>query len=107
MKIFIPTPLRVYTAKQDAVEVSGSTVEEALSSLTTQFPDFQKHLYTGEGKLRSFVNVYLNDEDVRYLPNGDQTPVQEQDTLSIIPSIAGGCCRTGERAFGACCCCRD
>jgi adenylyltransferase/sulfurtransferase len=103
MKIFIPTPLRVYTAKQDAVEVSGATVEEALSSLTTQFPDFQKHLYTGEGKLRSFVNVYLNDEDVRYLPEGEKTPVKEEDSLSIIPSIAGGADRMGDCS---CCCCR-
>ena len=118
MKIFIPTPLRVYTEKQDAVEVAGSTVAEALSALTSKYPDFQKHLYTGDGKLRSFVNVYLNDEDVRYLPEGEKTAVQEQDTLSIIPSIAGGAgtgrpgnrsfggaSRTGERAFGACCCC--
>lgn len=103
MKIFIPTPLRVYTEKQDAVEVTGATVGEALSALTARYPDFQKHLYTGEGKLRSFVNVYLNDEDVRYLPEGERTPVAEQDTLSIIPSIAGGCCRTG----GAACCCCD
>ncbi len=108
MKIFIPTPLRVYTEKQDAVEVSGRTIEEALSALTSKYPDFQKHLYTGDGKLRSFVNVYLNDEDVRYLPQGEQTPVQEQDTLSIIPSIAGGAdrtgepCHPGERAY----CCR-
>jgi molybdopterin converting factor small subunit len=102
MKIFIPTPLRVYTAKQDAVEVSGTTVEEALSSLTAQFPDFQKHLYTGEGKLRSFVNVYLNDEDVRYLPEGEKTPVKEEDSLSIIPSIAGGM----DAAAPFCCCCR-
>lgn len=105
MKIFIPTPLRVYTEKQDAVEVTGKTVEEALSALTAKYPDFQKHLYTGEGKLRSFVNVYLNDEDVRYLPEGDKTPVKEQDTLSIIPSIAGGAGRTGDCAVGACCCC--
>jgi adenylyltransferase/sulfurtransferase len=105
MKIFIPTPLRVYTEKQDAVEVAGATVGEALASLTTMYPDFQKHLYTGEGKLRSFVNVYLNDDDVRYLPEGEQTPVKDNDTLSIIPSIAGGTGRAGERAFGACCCC--
>jgi len=105
MKIFIPTPLRVYTAKQDAVEVSGKTVEEALTSLTTQFPDFQKHLYTGEGKLRSFVNVYLNDEDVRYLPEGEKTPVKEEDSLSIIPSIAGGAGRMADCAC-SCCCCR-
>lgn len=105
MKIFIPTPLRVYTEKQDAVEVPGATVGEALAALTTKYPDFQKHLYTGEGKLRSFVNVYLNDDDVRYLPEGEQTPVKDNDTLSIIPSIAGGTGRAGERAFGACCCC--
>jgi adenylyltransferase/sulfurtransferase len=104
MKIFIPTPLRVYTEKQDAVEVAGTTVEEALSALTAKYPDFQKHLYTGEGKLRSFVNLYLNDEDVRYLPEGDKTAVQENDTLSIIPSIAGGADRTCDCA---CCCCCD
>jgi sulfur-carrier protein len=92
MKIFIPTPLRVYTDKQDAVDVAAKTVEEALSALTSKYPDFEKHLYTEEGKLRSFVNLYLNDEDVRYLPEREQTPIREQDTLSIIPSIAGGCC---------------
>ena len=105
MKIFIPTPLRVYTEKQDAVEVAGSTVAEALSALTTKYPDFQKHLYTGEGKLRSFVNVYLNDEDVRYLPDGEKTSVKDQDTLSIIPSIAGGADRTDESACFCCCFC--
>jgi molybdopterin converting factor small subunit len=105
MKILIPTPLRVYAGKQDAVDVPAQTVAEALKALTSQYPDFEKHLYTGDGKLRSFVNLYLNDEDVRYLPEREQTTVSEQDTLSIIPSIAGGCCRTGERAFGACCCC--
>ncbi len=105
MKIFIPTPLRVYTGKQDAVEVSGKTIGEALSALTSQYPDFRKHLYTGDGKLRSFVNLYLNDEDVRYLPDGEQTAVQDQDTLSIIPSIAGGADRVGDGAPGACCCC--
>lgn len=105
MKIFIPTPLRVYTEKQDAVEVSGKTIGEALSALTSKYPDFQKHLYTGEGKLRSFVNVYLNDEDVRYLPEGEQTPVQDHDTLSIIPSIAGGTGRPDEPSC-CCCCCR-
>ena len=105
MKIFIPTPLRVYAGKQDAVEVSGTTIEEALTALTSKYPDFQKHLYTGDGKLRSFVNVYLNDEDVRYLPEGEQTQVQDHDTLSIIPSIAGGCRRMCECAC-CCCCCR-
>ncbi len=68
MKIFIPTPLRVYADKQDAVLVQAETVGEALNALTSQHPDLKKHLYSDEGKLRAFVNVYLNDEDVRYLP---------------------------------------
>jgi sulfur-carrier protein len=91
MTIEIPTPLRVYAKNQSAVSVGAATVAEALSALTRQYPDFQKHLYTPEGKLRSFVNVYLNDEDVRYLPQGEATAVKDSDTLSIIPSIAGGC----------------
>src|SRR5215469_6551192 len=66
-KIHIPTPLRQYAGKQPAVEVQGANVGEALSSLVSQHPDLRRHLYTDEGKLRAFVNVYLNDEDVRYL----------------------------------------
>ena len=90
MKIYIPTPLRVYTDKQDTVHVEAKTVGEALAQLTSQHPELKKHLYSEEGKLRSFVNVYLNDEDVRYLPEKDATAVTDADALSIIPSIAGG-----------------
>ena len=90
MKIHIPTPLRAFTDKQDTVSVQGATVAEGLAALTTAHPAMQQHLFTPEGKLRSFVNVYLNDEDVRYLPGGDATPVQSSDELTIIPSIAGG-----------------
>ncbi len=90
MKIHIPTPLRIFTEKQDTIVVEANTVGEALSQLTSQHPDLRKHLYSDEGKLRSFVNVYLNDEDVRYLPEKETTAVTEQDALSIIPSIAGG-----------------
>lgn len=90
MKIFIPTPLRQYAGKQDAVEVHASTVNDALSKLTSTHPDLKRHLYTDDGKLRAFVNVYLNDEDVRYLASREQTPVKDGDQLSIIPSIAGG-----------------
>ncbi len=88
-KILIPTPLRQYTAKQDTVEVTGSTIGDALGALTTQFGDLRRHLYNDEGKLRSFVNVYLNDEDIRYLSK-EATPVNDGDTISIVPSIAGG-----------------
>jgi adenylyltransferase/sulfurtransferase len=90
MKIFIPTPLRQYAGKQDAIEVHASTVSDALAKLTTKHPDLKRHLYTDEGKLRSFVNVYLNDEDVRYLSEKENTHIKDGDHLSIIPSIAGG-----------------
>ena len=90
MKIFIPTPLRQYAGKKDAVEVCASTVGDALAALTSSHPDLKRHLYAEDGKLRAFVNLYLNDEDVRYLAHKEQTPVKEGDHLSIIPSIAGG-----------------
>ena len=72
-KILIPTPLRQFAEKQDSVELPGATVGEVLSGLTAKFPDLKKHLYNDEGKLRSFVNVYLNDEDIRYM-NKEATP---------------------------------
>jgi adenylyltransferase/sulfurtransferase len=88
-KVLIPTPLRQYAGKQDSVEMTGATVGEVLSALTTQYQDLRRQLYNDEGRLRSFVNVYLNDEDIRYLQK-DATPVKEGDTVSIVPSIAGG-----------------
>ena len=88
-KVLIPTPLRQYAGKHDSVELTGSTVGEVLGALTTQHPDLRQQLYNNEGKLRSFVNVYLNDEDIRYLQK-DATPVKDGDTVSIVPSIAGG-----------------
>jgi molybdopterin converting factor small subunit len=91
MTIFIPTPLRPFAGGKDSVEVNADTVAGALDELTQTFPDLRKHLFSNEGKLRSFVNVYLNDEDVRYLPAREATEVSARDTLSIIPSIAGGC----------------
>ncbi len=89
MKILIPTPLRQYADKQAAIDIQGATVGEALSNLTSRYGDLRKHLYTDDGKLRAFVNVYLNDEDIRYLGK-EQTPVKQGDTISIVPSIAGG-----------------
>src|SRR3954462_711263 len=88
-KVLIPTPLRQFTGKQDAVSAAGSTGGEVLGALTTQFPDLQKQIFTDEGKVRSFVNVSLNDEDIRYL-NKDATPTKDGDTISLVPSIAGG-----------------
>src|SRR5262252_4047697 len=88
-KILIPTPLRPYTDKQDAVDASGATVGELLADLTRRHSGLKAHLYNEQGKLRSFVNVYVNDEDIRYLQK-EQTPVAASDTVSIIPSVAGG-----------------
>jgi adenylyltransferase/sulfurtransferase len=90
MTIFIPTPLRPFAGGQDTVEVDATTITEALDGLTNAHPALRKHLFTEEGKVRAFVNLYFNDEDVRYLPQKELTPVSAADTLSIIPSIAGG-----------------
>jgi adenylyltransferase/sulfurtransferase len=90
MRVFIPTPLRAFAGGRDTVEISGATIASALDELTAQYPDLRKQLFTPEGKLRAFVNVYLNDEDVRYLPEKNATAIRDSDTLSIIPSIAGG-----------------
>ncbi len=90
MKIHIPTPLRPYAGKKDTVEVRANTVSEALSQLTAKHPELKGHLYTADGKLRAFVNVYLNDEDIRYLATRENTAVKDSDNISIIPSIAGG-----------------
>jgi sulfur-carrier protein adenylyltransferase/sulfurtransferase len=88
-KIMIPTPLRPFTDKKDAVEAEGKTVGELLADLTTKHPGLKAHLYNDQGKLRSFVNVYVNDEDIRYLLK-EETSVNSGDTVSIIPSVAGG-----------------
>jgi molybdopterin converting factor small subunit len=88
-KIHIPTPLRQYVGKQPTVEVKGTTVAEAMNALLAQYPDLRRHLYTDDGRLRAFVNLYLNDEDIRYLQKED-TAIKEGDNISIVPSIAGG-----------------
>jgi adenylyltransferase/sulfurtransferase len=94
MTIFIPTPLRPFAAGKDSVEIDAATVAEALQRLTESNPDLRKHLFTPEGKIRTFVNLYLNDEDVRYLSAREATAVTPADTLTIIPSIAGGASRS-------------
>jgi adenylyltransferase/sulfurtransferase len=94
-KILIPTALRQFTGQQDAVDVTAGTVGEALSALTDKFPDVRKNLFSDQGKLRSFVNVYVNDEDIRYLEK-DATKLNGGDTVSIVPSIAGGSASVAE-----------
>ena len=87
--VLIPTPLRAFTGKKDAVEAHGTTIGDVLADLTKQFADLKAHLFTPDGRLRSFVNVYLNDQDIRYLQR-EATPVNSGDTISIVPSVAGG-----------------
>ena len=88
-RVLIPTPLRPYTDSKDAVEVDGATVGELLASLTARYGDLRRHLYSEEGKLRSFVNVYVNDDDIRYLER-EGTKLKDGDVVSIVPSVAGG-----------------
>ena len=88
-RVLIPTPLRPYTGQQDAVEVEGRTVGEILSALTSRYSDLRRHLYADDGKLRHFVNVYVNDDDIRYLER-EATSLKTGDVISIVPSVAGG-----------------
>jgi molybdopterin synthase sulfur carrier subunit len=98
MNIHIPTPLRTYTGGLETVSVGGATVSAVFQQLLVQYPELKPHLFTPEAKLRSFVNVYLNDDDIRYLEDKNDTVVKDSDELTIIPSIAGGC------GDGRCCC---
>jgi adenylyltransferase/sulfurtransferase len=88
-QIQIPGALRQYAGKQATVQVPANNVGEALASHISQYPDLNRHLYTDDGKLRAFVNVYVNDEDMRYLQK-EATALKDGDTISIVPSIAGG-----------------
>jgi len=102
-KVVIPTPLRQYAGKQEAIELKAATVGELLTKLVTEYGDLRRHLYTDDGRLRSFVNVYVNDEDIRYLQK-ENTAVKDSDVVSIVPSIAGGRgpggrCRRARRAL--------
>src|SRR5438876_6393571 len=86
--VLIPTPLRPFVGGKDALELEGENVGEVLDQLTSDHAELRKHLFADDGRLRSFVNVYVNDRDIRQLSAQD-TPVQAGDTVSIIPSIAG------------------
>ncbi len=93
-RVLIPTPLRPYAGQRDAVEADGRTVGELLRNLTTAYASLQPHLFAETGRLRSFVNVYVNDDDIRYL-QGEGTELKAGDTVSIVPSVAGGAPSSG------------
>lgn len=89
IKVRIPTPLRKLTNDQDLVQVNARTVTEAIAQLQGRFPGIQERLVDEKGDVRRFVNVYVNEEDIRFLQN-QQTPLKDGDEISIIPAIAGG-----------------
>jgi adenylyltransferase/sulfurtransferase len=98
--VLIPTPLRAFTGQQSSLPVEGATVGDVLRELTAVHADLRRHLYGDDGRLRSFVNVYVNDDDIRYLSR-EETPVAPGDTVSIVPSVAGGSPATGEAGAAA------
>jgi len=89
IKVMIPTPLRPYTENKDTLEVEGQTIKELLDNMVSKYPQLKRHLFSDDGRLRSFINIYVNDEDIRYL-DAEDTKVGENDIVSIIPAIAGG-----------------
>ena len=91
IKIHIPTPMRQHTAGNAVVEVSAGTVQSALDELGKKYPDVTQRMFDG-AQLKRFLNVYLNDEDIRFLQK-EQTPLNANDVITIVPSIAGGCAR--------------
>ena len=88
-KIEIPAALQQYVNDQKSVEVEEGTIKNAFIGLIGQYGDLQRHLYDEQGQIRSFINIYLNDEDIRYAQNLD-TEVKAGDVIQIVPSIAGG-----------------
>lgn len=87
--VTIPTPLRPHTGGQAKVEAHGSTIGDVLKDLGARYPEFSKRIFDGSGELQQYVNVYLNNEDIRYLDDL-KTPVAEKDVVDIIPAVAGG-----------------
>ncbi len=88
-KIRIPTPLRKLTNDEELVEVDAATIADAINELQTRFPGIKERLLDDSGAIRRFVNVYVNEEDIRFLQNQD-TALKDGDEISIIPAIAGG-----------------
>ena len=89
-KVRIPSPLRPLTAGQGEVDGAGSDIKDLLENLEKKFPGMKTRLYDETGNLRRFVNIYVNEEDIRFL-KGKDTPLKEGDEVSIVPAIAGGC----------------
>jgi molybdopterin synthase sulfur carrier subunit len=89
VKVRIPTPLQKLAGDKSEVEAEGATVKEVVDNLDASYPGMKERLYSEEGELRRFINIYINEEDIRFLES-DATPVKDGDVISIIPAIAGG-----------------
>ena len=87
--VFIPSSLRRYTASQSKADVSGSTIDEVIDNLEQQYPGVKSRLCDEAGQIKRYVNVFVNDEEIRTLEGAD-TPVSEKDEVSIVPAMAGG-----------------
>ena len=90
IKVRIPTPLQRLTQNREEVSVDAATIQELIANLEKSYPGIRERICDNEGKLRRFVNIYVNEEDIRFL-KGDKTALKEGDEVSIIPAIAGGC----------------
>lgn len=89
VKVRIPTPLQPAVGQKSEVEADGGTVRDVLADLDSRYPGIKSRIYDDDGKLRRFVNIYVNDEDIRFL-QGEDTALKEGDEVSIVPAIAGG-----------------
>jgi adenylyltransferase/sulfurtransferase len=90
--IIIPTALRVFTDRKKEFEANGSTVGDAILDFAAAYPDIKTHLFDDNGELRSFLNIYLGETNIRNI-DGIKTPIKDGDTLMLVPAIAGGCDR--------------
>ena len=89
VKVRIPTPLQRLTSGESEIAGSGETIKDVIDALEVKFPGFKERLYDEEGKLRRFINIYVNEEDIRFL-DGENTKLSDGDDISVIPAIAGG-----------------
>ncbi|MEO1148691.1 MAG: ubiquitin-like small modifier protein 1 [Cyanobacteria bacterium J06638_22] len=89
IKVLVPTPLQKFTNDQAVIECEGATIDDLLTALEAQFPGIKARLCDDDGKLRRFINFYVNSEDIRFL-QGQETKLQEGDEVSIVPAVAGG-----------------
>ena len=90
MKVILPSALKQYAGGQAEADLPGANVAEVLAALVERFPDLRKHIFSDDGRVRKFVNIYVNENDIRHLPRRESTALTSTDVITILPSIAGG-----------------